>query len=814
MAARGPCYRAIVKLSARIVVALAPILLAVAVWALVPVAHPHYNVVFVTFDATRADHMGFLGGDRAATPMLDAMAARGTVFEEAITVQPLTLPSHTSLMTGLFPYHHGVRNNGTYVVGPDVVTLAERLHDVGYATHAVVSSFVLDSRFGLDQGFDSYDDDLSDGPAQKMFMFKEVPADRTAVRAIRLLRAPRDPQQPFFLWVHFFDPHADYTPPADMAAKFLGDPYTAEIAFADRELGRILAELDDQHVLDDTLFVFSADHGESLGEHGEATHGIFVYDATAHVPMLIAGPGVPVGGRVRDVVRTVDVVPTLLDLLGLPGGEALDGRSLADIWRGDQTPRVGYVEALAPRLNFGWSELRALRSDRTKAIDAPRAELYDVDADPHETRNRWDAGRSEPEAAALFADLAARKTADPFYQGTQGPAAMDAATREQLAALGYVWDPNAATEGARPDPKDRLPYWARFQGAQDMIRGGRYDEAIAALQSLLIEDPDNTTAMGSLALALAREHRTDEAIVVYAQMMSRDPARDTPYLASIRMLREAGRLDEAESLAKELVAAQPANADAAAAMGDVYTDRTAFPAAETWFRKALELEPTSSAASAGLGNCLNRAGRVKEAFEALSEAQARDPSDHGLTYNLAVVTAESGDEKGALALYERAVSLDPDHAMSWNNYGTVLEHLGRHAEAVAAVEKAHAVDPDCVEALYNLGAMRLGDGRAAEALPLLQEAGQRNPDMVPAIALTGDALVAVGRVDDAIATWTALAPRWPLAWVAIARVELDRGHLTEATAAVRTARTLGGSDVSAAIEGDDRLKSLGSPPAR
>ncbi len=733
------------------------------------------NVLFVTFDATRADHLGFLGGPAGATPMLDAMAARGTAFEEAITVQPLTLPSHTSLMTGLYPDHHGVRNNGTYVVPAEVHTLAERLNELGYATHAVVSSFVLDSRFGLDQGFDSYDDDLTGSATQKLFMFEEVTADLTAERAVRWFRS-RPTDRPFFLWVHFFDPHADYTPPPDVAARFPGDPYTAEIAFADREFGRIIAELDDAKVLDNTLFVFSADHGEALGEHGESTHGIFVYDATARVPMLLAGPGVPVGGRVRDVVRTVDVVPTVLDLLGLPADTALDGRSLAAIWRGPDEPRTAYVESFAPRLNFGWSELRSLRTDQLKVIDAPRPEVFDLDRDHSELDNRWASRRDEPAIASLFADLATRRAADPFAKGAHTPTTMDASTREQLAALGYVWEAGSEGEGPRSDPKDRLVYWTRFQAGQDLIRQEKYEDAIASLRALLLEDADNVTAMGSLALALAKADRPDEALATYASMIAKDAARDTPYLASIRLLRDKKRFPEAEVIARKLVAAQPENTDAATALGDVLTEAGSFDGAAESYRRALALDPDAMSAAAGLGNCLNRSGKRSEARAILTAAHERDPADHGVTYNLAVVSDQDGDPTAALALYARATELDPDHAMSWNNYGTVLERLGQHADAVASIERAHKIDPRCSEASYNLGVMRLADGK----------------------------------VDEAIAIWRDAAATWPDAWLAIAHAELNRGDRAAALDALVHARAGGAS----ALSTEDPLNGLVDPTRR
>ncbi len=712
-----------------------------AIVSLAP-ARKRPNVLLITFDATRGDHMDWASGRKDVTPMLDALVARGTWFKADITAQPLTLPSHTSIMTGLYPYHHGVRNNGTYIVPPDAVTLAERLKDAGYQTHGIVSAFVLDSQFGLDQGFDSYDDDLSGGPEQKMFMFKEVRADRTAARAVQWLTDVWNHQDPFFMWVHFFDPHADYEPPADIAARFPGDPYTGEIAFADRELGRVIKELDDRGQLDNTIIVFTSDHGEGLGEHGEDTHGLFVYDSTTHVPLVFKGPGVPAGGRVDDVVRSVDIVPTVLDLLGLAIPDGLDGQSLVPVWHGDTSPRVAYTETLVPRLSFGWSEVRALRADQWKVVDAPRDEVYDMATDPHELHDlaATQAGSGEP--LLLFNDMTRRVAEDPFAQGSQAPSTMDSATRAKLAALGYVSDAPKTT-GPLADPKDRLPFWKRFQKGQDLLRLKRYDEAEATIRALVNDDPGNVLALGSLANALSRLDRADDALAVYRTMISLDPTYDTAWLGAARVLRSKDQYAEAETMVRQVIAREPNNPDGYVGLGDVFLDQNRYPESEQAFRQALLIDPHASLASAGLGNCLNRAGRLDEAFAVLSKAAAADPSDHALTYNLGVVTERKGDLKGAMTLYQRAVALDDEHSMSWNNLGNLLERQGRHAEAITNIRKAHELDADNVEATYNLGALLVLYGSAAEAIPLLDAAMAQQPGIGRAVELKAKATAAL-----------------------------------------------------------------------
>jgi arylsulfatase A-like enzyme/predicted Zn-dependent protease len=751
------------------------------------------NVLIVTFDTTRWDHVGYATGREALTPMVDALAARGTWFSTCVTPQPLTLPSHTSIFTGLYPFHHGVRNNGTYIVPDRDVTLAELFHEKGYATHAVISAFVLDSRFGLDQGFDTYDDDLSGGPKQKMFMFKEVKAEQTAARAVRWLQSERDRERPFFLWVHFFDPHADYEPPAEWAAKFPGDPYQGEISYADNSFGFILKELDDQQILENTVVVFTSDHGDGLGEHGESTHSLFIYESTTRVPLLMTGPGVPAGRRVDQLVRTVDIVPTVLDLAGLEVPAGLDGASLVPVWNGREDQRTAYLETFVTRLNFGWSELRGMRGVGSKVILAPRPEAYDLAADPEETRNLLEDGGSMPDAdRELMRELQEIVDADPFTHGEQQEDKLDQETRRKLASLGYVWGAPVASEEDLPDPKDRLGFWRRFQAAQSLIRDNRYDEARQAAESLLEEDPKNVVAMGSLATVLMRLDEYPKALAVYQRMVELDPHRDVAYLGAAKALGKVGQWEEADEMVFGLLKIQPENVEAYTVLGDLALDREDYPAAERWFRKALEIDPDSALAASGLGNCLNRAGRLEEARDLLAAYHRKDPTSHAITYNLAVVSERLGDQRAALALNEQAIKLDPEHSMTWNNLGSILSKMGRQQDAIRCVAKAHELDPDNVEATYNLGALLAQAGRPSQALPLVEEALRARPTLMQAAVLRANLLEKLGRQADALAQWRALGDRNPPALLQVARLELAMGNRTAAKTALDTALAVGG----------------------
>ena len=781
--------------------------LPLAILALAGCQRSHPNVLLVTFDTTRWDHVGWASGRRDLTPMLDAMAARGTWFSTCLTAQPLTLPSHTSIMTGLYPVHHGVRNNGTYRVPKEDVTLATRLRAAGYATHAIVSAFVLDHRFGLNQGFDVYDDDLSGGARPKLFMFREIKATQTAQKAVRWLHDERPKDKPFFLWLHFFDPHADYEPPDDVAIDFPGDPYSGEIHYADRELGRVLKELDEAKLLEHTLVIFTADHGDSLEEHGERTHGLFIYESTTRVPLFFAGPGVPAGRHVDSLVRTVDIAPTLLELLGLPGAERMDGTTLAKLWDGGTDSRTAYMETLAPRENFGWAELRGLRNQADKVILAPRPEAYDLAHDAGEARNTWQDGPQQafrPLVAEL--ETVIGKDTGPTAAATL---AMDTETRKTLAALGYVWSPTGdKNRGPQTDPKDALPFWERFQGTQDLIRRRDYPRAVAEINGLLLDDPTNKHALGSLATALNGAGDYQRALEVYRRMMVLDAGDPVAYRGAAAMQQKLGHFAEAQALLETVLKLQPQDPEGAIAMGDLLLEQGRYPDGEAWFRKALALDPHSSSALAGLGNCYNRAGRLKDALAVLRPARQHDPTNTALTYNLAVVSERLGDTRAAFALYQAAIRNDPEHAMSWNNLGSLLERSGRHRDAIACFNQARQLDPENAEAVYNLGSLLLSDGKALPALADFEDALRLRPSLLPAAVMRARALGQLGRTDEALAALRPLTTKAPSLWLQVAQLELGRGRRDAARTAVHQGIQAGGDAVRKAAARDAHLREL------
>ena len=411
------------------------------------------GVVIITLDTTRADRLSVYGFMDAEMPHLERLAREGVVFDQATSVAPLTLPAHSSLFTGLFPPGHGVRDNGGGPLSSAHLTLAESLSGRGFRTAAFVSSAVLDADRGLQQGFDHYTgvsgwDLIGRTPGPR----RQRPADEVVSEAISWIETIGD--APFFVWAHLYDPHRPYEAPEPFRSRH-ADPYVAELAFVDSQIGRLLDTLDRRQLLERTIVVVAADHGESLGDHGERDHGIFIYESVLRVPLIIRAPGVS-SRRVGDVVRLVDVMPTVLDLLRVRA-PLMDGSSLVALLRGQPSAMEldAYAESQYP-LRFGWSPLRALRAGRYKLVEAPRAELYDLERDPFEERNIY---KDRPEVArALARRLAAFGTeSSPRHGRNNTDPAAAGELRERLASLGYVGTgtaPAVTSRGDRPDPKD------------------------------------------------------------------------------------------------------------------------------------------------------------------------------------------------------------------------------------------------------------------------------------------------------------------------------------------------------------------------
>jgi arylsulfatase A-like enzyme len=492
------------------------------------------SLVLITLDTVRADHLGCYGDAAAETPALDRLAREGVRFAQASSAVPLTLPSHSSLLSGLLPLHHGLRNNGSGVFPEGTATLATVLSGQGWRTGAFVGAFVLDHRFGLARGFDVYDDEIERDPNAGESLEAERPGRVVMDRALAWLSGSgetKGPARPFFLWVHLYDAHAPYTPPSPWRERHPGRPYDGEIAEVDAQVGRLMAELEHRGLAASTVVAVAADHGEGLGEHGELTHGLLLYEPTLRVPLLVRAPGVPAGQVVKTPVSLVDVAPTLAGLLGtsLPAPH-LDGRDLSAALRngGEPAPADIYAETQYPAI-FGWSPLAALRRRDLKYIAAPRPELYDLSHDPGEKKSLETDTTTLKGFAARVAALEAGAV-----QAPRG-SALDSEARARLASLGYVSGTAGSTPAARapapgtssaPDPKLLVDLFQRFERAHNGLKSGQPGEAaraLADLSALVAADPRNPVFRGELARAYRQRRDMDRAIPLYRQRRTPPP---------------------------------------------------------------------------------------------------------------------------------------------------------------------------------------------------------------------------------------------------------------------------------------------------
>ena len=543
-----------------------------------PAAPAARSVLLITIDTLRADRLGCYGDALARTPRIDALAGAGTVFDRAFTPVPITLPAHASLFTGLIPPAHGVRGNGAFVLALGTPTLAERFASAGRSTAAFVGGFPLARRFGLGRGFRHYDDRLGK-PAGIHYEFAERRADDVVDAAIAWLAGnPGDT----FAWVHLFDPHAPYDPPA---AHVAADAYRGEIAAVDAAVGRLVTAWDARPGA--SVVALTADHGEAFGEHGEESHSLFVYDITLRVPLVLRGSGIPPARR-AEAVSLVDLPATLLSLAGAES--TLPGRSLLE--RADSA-RALYAETLAPRLDFGWSELRSIRSGRHKLIRAPRVELYDVEADPAETRNLAAAQPAEVSRLSITLDAVLEAAGE-----KQSRRAVDSETAERLRALGYVQ--GIADAGTGADPKDKVEVAQRIARAAGPFPD--HAAAVAAYRAIAALDPDVPIVNFRLADALLRLGRPADSIPYFEKVLASSPRSADPFVGLATAHAALGRLDEAQRALREALRVDPASGQAHFNLGEIARVRGDRAAARTAYEAALADPVTRERAQARLGD--------------------------------------------------------------------------------------------------------------------------------------------------------------------------------------------------------------------
>jgi arylsulfatase A-like enzyme/Tfp pilus assembly protein PilF len=646
-----------------------------------------YNVLLVTIDTLRADRVGAYGGRAGLTPAIDRLAAEGLRFDSMRAHVPLTLPSHASLMTGRLPPRHGVRDNGAYRLDPAQPTLAAALAAAGYRTAAFVGAFVVAGRFGLNTGFDLYDERFAERPLPGRTDVVERRADAVIAPAGAWLR---DAAAPWFAWVHLYDPHEPYAPPEPYASRFAAQPYDGEVAYADAALGRLLDGLRAAGRLDRTLVVIAADHGEGLGDHGERTHGLFAYETTLRVPVILWAkdrlrPGVFAGSA-----GLIDLAPTIADVLGV-AWTAGDGVSLRGRLNGeDSDPPPQYFEALNANLTRNWAPLTGVVAGSLKFISLPIPELYDLHIDPGETRNLYDQRGSE--ADRLEETLTKLASGAPAATG----APIDSATAARLRSLGYTASQPSSRQRrftAEDDPKALVALDAALDDAMKVAGRGDHDTAAAMLRDVIARRPDLPLAYDRLAFVLRGAGRLDAAIDVLEQSAAKGYA-DAPALVTLgTLLQEAGRLDRSVQVLEAAVGMNGQDLEARSRLATTYARMGRAADAERAFRAVLDADPQAPEALTNLGVLYLGTNRLPEAIATLEKAVAADPGLGGANNALAVAYARAGDLPKAVPVWQRLLAAQPDNPDLLYNLGTALLRLERPREARPVLERFIAVAP-------------------------------------------------------------------------------------------------------------------------
>lgn len=642
------------------------------------------NVLLITIDTLRPDRLSCYSHEYLQTPHIDGLAERGVVFTRAFAQTPMTLPSHATILLGTTPLYHGVHDNSNFIVREEFLTLAEHLKSKGYSTGAFVGAFPLDSRFGLTQGFDVYDDNYGYKGAQE-FTYVERRAEVVVERALEWLK---DQREPWVLWIHCFDPHQRYDPPEPFRTQYREQPYDGEVAYVDFALGKVFDHLKKKDLFDDTVVIFTGDHGESLGEHGEPTHGYFAYNSTIWVPLIIAGPGIK-AGRVEQHVCHSDIFPTVCDVLGVDKPSFLQGITLLPSLKGKRLPqRTIYFESLYPHYSRGWAPLRGLIVSSQKYIQSPIPELYDLEKDFNESENlasQEKLNNHERELEELIDNLS--------YAGGQAKMqVVDKATVEKLRSLGYISSPQASRKenySPKDDLKTLLPFQIKLMKSSGAYLRGELEESRRLLQEIIAERKDFDLAYSYLATLYKEKGEWQEAIEVLRKGLEHNPSSLKIISTFGIFLVEVGQYDAAIDVLTRGLALIDYDPELWNYLGVAHWSKGDFQKALDAYEKVLTLDSNYPVVYNNLGSLfLSRAIKMKDV----------------------------DDLEMAVKNFKKAIEIDPDYASAYNGLGSVYAQRGDADSAIYCWEKAVKLRPDYAFSLYNLGLSYLSLGKKSKAL--------------------------------------------------------------------------------------------------
>lgn len=704
-----------------------------------PVKLEELNIILFTIDTLRADHLECYGYDKVKTPHINRLADEGILFEHNIVQTPLTLPSHSSILTGTYPLYHGIRDNGGFYLDESHVTLAEELKSRGYATGAFVAAFVLDSKWGLDQGFDYYYDNFD------LTKYKTVSLDSVQRRGDEVLAEvykwlENQSQQKFFAWIHLYDPHTPYDPPEPYKTEYRGRRfglYDGEIAYVDQLMGEFREFMEEKNLFDKTLIIFTGDHGESLGEHKESAHGFFIYDSDIRVPLIIRFPeGKFAGHVISNQVRSIDIMPTVLHLLGDEIPESVQGKSLLSLILKDeaQDELLAYSETYWPRYHYGWSELKFLRKGRYKFIDAPQPELYDILEDPGEVNNLVNKKASlghemKRDLLALIEEYAVEGIED------VGPRKIDNDSLVKLQALGYIGSlQTKATikEGKLADPKDKIELYNEIKLSQFLVTEKRMDEAEKKIKDVLGKDPSVLEARYILGNIYSKQKKYDEAIEEFRKALEVDPAYYEALFGMAVNYKKAGMFDEAIVGFKRMVEMDPKDSKSFLHLGDIYHEKGLLEEAKNYLKSGIAINPESPWFHNNLGAVYLKMNMYDEAEQEIEVALSFERSIPLINahFNMAMLHEARGELDQALLEYKKEQETSPFNFQSDFNLGLLYVKTKELDKAIKEFKSCIQKNEEYGSAYVFLAKAYMDTGMDLnEAAQLAEKGISLNPDL-------------------------------------------------------------------------------------
>ncbi len=738
------------------------------------------NVIIISMDTTRADHLSCYGYPVRTTPNIDAIAAEGILFENTISPAPMTLPAHSTMLTGTIPPYHGIHDNLDYTLAGSNITLPEILKENGFTTGALIGTFVLDSRFGLNQGFDTYNDIFEE--EHITMSFNERKGDEATRLAIDWLDEHKDER--FFYFLHYYDPHTDYSPPEPFALNFYGNPYAGEIAFTDHCIGQVIDKLKELDLYDSALIVIAGDHGEMLGEHGEITHAYFIYQSAIRVPMIFKLPGERIGKRITGLSGLVDIVPTICGLLGIETDIPFAGRDLSSyLGKKGKTPeaRDVFCESLMPT-KYNANNLLGLVSGNWKYIQTTRPELYDLASDPGEKNNlyeqQFNRARILKDRLKEILETQVRKS-DP-----ESKLELDEEAIKRLESLGYIAG-NSVSEDfsfdqSKEDPKDLIEFHTDNSKVGGFIYHKKFEKAKAVLKKMLLQRPDFHKTYQHLGKIALKQEDFTGAILHFKKALELKPDQFDLHTNLGVVYMDSGRFEEAVSSFNESLRLRPGKAQPLINLGFILMKQEKFDESIAYFQKAIEADPRNVRAYYNMGVALVAQEKFDEALVQLQKALEIDKDNFKVHSGLAELLFNMEKYDAAIEHYHEAIRLDPESAALYRNLGIVLQKQDRTDEAIGSYKESIELDPNQIDLIYSLGLLLVELERPEDALAMYRKSLKLKSDRPVVHKMVADVFCKQGKYDEAIEEYNealSLKPEMPLVLNNLAEVYLAKGNM-------------------------------------